>query len=376
MDAVNAALLDAMRAHFLAEARRIARQRLRKLALVENRIDEFADHRMLGGADQIQILALDLVHHVLHFGKGHDAVDDVRTDHKRRDIIGESAIDHEIARIGQDCRMQTRNIALQIIEAVSAGAARGIEIDAVQALHDVDMVRNLPFGHDRLSEALVFNVFAVVLADRNGGIDDLRNHEHTLANLGGVFFLILFQLRQLVLHLLDLRLDLLGFLALTFRHHAADLLAQLVALRTQVIRALNCLAVLLVQLQHLVDQRKLCVLELLFDVLADQIRVRADQIDIQHIESPPLLSCKKEKSPSSHSNPGRRTPRCHPACRALRDRSKRFKGRDASDSSPECSESGNHRCAPPDFHPYPALSRTRRCNGIFPQTQFVGLQSL
>ncbi len=37
VDAVNAALLDAVRAHFLAEARRIARQRQRKLALVENR---------------------------------------------------------------------------------------------------------------------------------------------------------------------------------------------------------------------------------------------------------------------------------------------------------------------------------------------------
>ncbi len=186
--------------------------------------------------------------------------------------------------------MQARNVALQVIEAVSAGAARGIEIDAVQALHDVDVVRNLPFRHDRLAETLVFDVFAVVLADRNGRIDDLRNHEHALADFGGVFLLVLLQLRQLVLHFLDLRLDLLGLLALAPGHHAADLLAQLVALGAQIVRALNRLAVLLVQLQHLVHQRKLRVLELLFDVLANQFGIRADQIDIQHVDSPPSFT--------------------------------------------------------------------------------------
>ena len=73
MDAVHAALFDAVRADFLAEAGRIAGQRLRQLLFGENGVDEFADHGMLGRADQVEILALDLIHHVLHLGKAHHA---------------------------------------------------------------------------------------------------------------------------------------------------------------------------------------------------------------------------------------------------------------------------------------------------------------
>ena len=142
MDAVYAALLDAVRADFLAEAGRIAGQGLRQGLLVVDGVDELADHRVLRGADQVQVLALDLVHHVLHFLEGHNALDHIAVDHERRDIIGEPAVDHEIARVGQDGRMQARNIALQVIEAVARGAARGIQINAVKGLHDVHMIRN------------------------------------------------------------------------------------------------------------------------------------------------------------------------------------------------------------------------------------------
>ena len=69
MDAVDAALLDAVRADLLAEAGGIAGQRLGQLFFVENGVDELADHGVLGRADEVEVLALDLVHHVLHLGK-------------------------------------------------------------------------------------------------------------------------------------------------------------------------------------------------------------------------------------------------------------------------------------------------------------------
>ena len=40
-------------------------------------IDEFSDHRMLAGADQIEILSLNLVHHGIHLLKAHNACYDI-----------------------------------------------------------------------------------------------------------------------------------------------------------------------------------------------------------------------------------------------------------------------------------------------------------
>ena len=51
VDAINAPLLDAMRTNLLAEAGRIAGERLRQLILRQEGVDEFADHRMLARAD-------------------------------------------------------------------------------------------------------------------------------------------------------------------------------------------------------------------------------------------------------------------------------------------------------------------------------------
>ena len=131
MDAVDAALLDAVRADLFSKAWGIAGQRLRQLGLVEDGVDEFADHRVLAGADQVQVLALDLVHHVLHLGKAHDAVDDAGADHERRDVIGESPVDHKISGVGQDGRLQSGDVAAQVVEAGAAGLSGAVQIDAV-----------------------------------------------------------------------------------------------------------------------------------------------------------------------------------------------------------------------------------------------------
>ena len=83
----------------------------------------------------------------------------------------------------------------------------------------------------------------------------------------GVFGLLDLQYGQLVLHVLDLLLRGLGLVLLALAHQHADLLADLVALGTQIVRPLDGLAVLFVQVDHFVHQGQLGVLELLFDVL-------------------------------------------------------------------------------------------------------------
>ena len=69
MDAVNARCLDAVGAHLFAETGRIAGQGLGQLCSSQDGVDEFADHRVLAGADEIEVLALDLIHHVFHLCK-------------------------------------------------------------------------------------------------------------------------------------------------------------------------------------------------------------------------------------------------------------------------------------------------------------------
>ena len=179
--------------------------------------------------------------------------------------------------------MQPGDVALQVVEAVAGSAAGGVQVDAVQALHDVHVVGDLPLGHHGLAEALVLHVLAVVPADGHGWVDDVGDHQHTLSDLLCVLHLLLFDGGQLVLHVLHLLLGGLGLVLLALAHQRADLLGDLVALGAQVVRPLDGLAVLPVECHDLIHEDQLLVLELLLDVLPDEFGIRANQIDIQHV---------------------------------------------------------------------------------------------
>ena len=71
---------------------------------------------------KIEVLALDLIHHVLHLGKTHHAGDDVRADHEGGDIVGEAPVDHEIPGVGENGRVQPGDIALEVVKPVAAGS--------------------------------------------------------------------------------------------------------------------------------------------------------------------------------------------------------------------------------------------------------------
>ena len=53
--------------------------------------------------DRVQVLALDLVHHGIHFGEGHNALHHIAVHHERGDDIGEALVDHKIAGVSQRC---------------------------------------------------------------------------------------------------------------------------------------------------------------------------------------------------------------------------------------------------------------------------------
>ena len=292
VDAVDAALLDAVCTLLLAEAGAVG-QSQGHLALVDGLVDEAADHGVLAGADQVQVLTLDLVHHGVHLGEGHDALHHVAVHHEGRDDVGKALVDHKVAGVGQHSLVQACNVAQQVVEAVTGHAARGVHIDAVKALHDLGVVRDGEIRHNGLTEALSLHVIGIVRADGHAGVDHLGNGVHDLLNAGRQFLLFLLQLCHLVGVRLDggvvgvdlcLQLSLLCLVGalLQLTEQRAVGLAQLVAGGLQGLHFLQGCAVLGILFDDLVHQRQLCILKLLFDVFLNGVRVLADKFDIQH----------------------------------------------------------------------------------------------
>ena len=285
MDTVDAALLDAVGALFFTEAGAVAGQGQGPLLAINGLVDETADHGMLRGTDQVQILALDLVHHGIHLGEGHNALDHIAVHHERGDDVGEALVDHEVAGVGQHSFVQAGDVAQQVVEAVAGNTAGGIQIDTFKALHDVHMVRDGVIGHNRLAEALDLDVAAVIGTDGHAGVYHLGDRVHDLLDLSlqlGLFGLQLFQAVSLSG---DLLLDFLGLgclagVLLGLAHQSTDLLGQLVAVGAQVAGLADGSAVLGIQLDDLVDQGQLGILELFADVFLDCLRIFTDKTNV------------------------------------------------------------------------------------------------
>ena len=240
---------------------------------------------MFRSTDEVEVLALDLVHHGVHLGEGHHALDHVAVHHERRDHIGKALVDHEIPGVGQHRFVQAGDVAQQIVEAVARHAACGVQVDAVEALHDLHMVGDGEVRGLGLAETLHFHVVAVIGADGHAGIDHLGNGVHDLLDLGLEFGLLGFQFLQAVSLGGHLLFDFLGFgglagVLLGLAHQHADLLGQLVAVGTQVAGFTDGGAVLGVQGNDLIHQGQLGVLELFADVLLDGFGVFADKADV------------------------------------------------------------------------------------------------
>ena len=304
-----------MVAHFLAEAGGITGEGLGQFALVQDGVDEFADHGVLAGADEIQVLPFDLVHHVLHLGEAHHAIHHAAADHEGGHIIFKALVDHEIPGIGQNGGMEPGHITPEVIKAVAAGFPCAVQIDAQKALHDVHMIGHGVIGHLGLAEFLQLHIFAVVTADGHRGVNDIGNDQHPLADLfieaGGLFF----QLLQLLGHGGDLALGLLGLFALALGHQLADLLADGVPLGAEIVTPGFGRPALLVQFDHLIHQLQLFLLEFFADVLFHRFRVHPQEFHVQHFgflllqcsAGPECFFPEKKKKPPIPFPMGRKT---------------------------------------------------------------------
>ncbi len=212
--------------------------------------------------------------------------------------------------------MEAGDVPGQVVEAVAAGFAGAVQVDAVEPLHDVHVIGHLKIRHLRLAEALNLDVLAVVFADGHGIVDDVRDHQHALADLRLELRFLLFQGVQLLGDAGDFLAYLHRLVLLALAHQRADLLGQDVALVAQGIAALQGVAVFLVQGDDLVHHGQLLVLEFLADVFLDFFRVGPDQVDVQHVpsRSPLLLESVGKKISLPIHFAGTRSSRCHPVC--------------------------------------------------------------
>ena len=181
--------------------------------------------------------------------------------------------------------MEPGNIAHQVIESIPRHPARGVHINAVKPLHDFGMVRDIELRHNRLAKPLYLHIAAVVRANGNGGVYDIGNTQHYCMNLRLQLCLLLFQLSQAGGVCLDLLLDRLGFLELGrvllgLPHQHTYLLTQGIAFCPQLAGLGNGGTILAVQSQDLVHQGKFFLLELLFYIFPDRVRVIPNEFNI------------------------------------------------------------------------------------------------
>ena len=142
---------------------------------------------------------------------------------------------------------------------------------------------NLKIGSNGIAKALHFIVMAVVRADGDGGVNDVRDHVHDLAQLVLGLGLLLFKLRAALVVGLDLGvvfidqllqvrfLRLIRFFQLTIKRTVC--LRQLVAGGLQLLAFLLRRTLLRVEPDGLVYERQLCILKLFPDIFADCVRI-------------------------------------------------------------------------------------------------------
>ncbi len=240
---------------------------------------------MLGGTDEVEILTLNLVHHGIHIGLAHNALDNVAVDHERGDAVDKAFIYHKVACVGEDCTVQAGNVTHEVVEAVAGNAACGIHIYAVELFHDLSVIRNLIIGSYGLAEALDLNICAVIGADGNGGVNDVGDVHHEDADALRVLLLKLLKLCETVCICLDLSLDLLclfklGRVLFCLTHQHTDLLGKSVAAGAELACFGYGCSVLGIELKNLINHRELCILKLLLDIFLDYIGIFSDKLDI------------------------------------------------------------------------------------------------
>ena len=273
MNTVNASFFNTVCAFFLTEARAVACQCLRQVFCFIQRVDKFTNHGMFGCTNQIQVFAFDFIHHCIHFRKAHNTCYNVGTNHEGRNAVFEASANHEISCVSQNCGMQTRDVAHQVIEAIACNLSCAIQINTVEGFHNICVIRNFKIGNNGFAESFYLYVFAVILTNGNGRVNDVGNGHHD--NLDAFLNLFFSCGKGFYAFCVcaNLCFYLFGFVLFALCHQRTNLLGKLISLRSQCFNLLLNGSVFLIQHQNLIYQRQLCILKFFADGFRYDIRV-------------------------------------------------------------------------------------------------------
>ena len=207
-----------------------------------------AGQRHLGGADQVLVIALEVVDLIGVLAQKAGARHDLRADQHRRDHQLEPSLAGLLRRQHHHAQLQEGAVAGEVVEAGAADLGATLDIDKPQRFTQVQVVLRLEVELSLL--AVVLQLDEVVLAAGRGTLHDVGDLELQLADA----FLGL-ALRGL--GLLDLGLELVGALEqlrALLRGSLADLLTKRLLLAAQFIGSLDGRAALLVGFQQGIDQ--------------------------------------------------------------------------------------------------------------------------
>ena len=176
--------------------------------------------------------------------------------------------------------MQPCNITHQIVEAIACNPSCSIQVNSLKALHDFRVVWDIKIRHHRFPKALHLHVLTVILSNGDTGVDDVGDGHHNLHDFLRQFPFLCLQLGQTGGVGAYLGLDRISLLLLTLCHQFSNFLGQLVPAGAQVVCFLLGDAVFCIQCNHFVHQRQFAVLEFIFNVLFDDVRVFSYKLQI------------------------------------------------------------------------------------------------
>ena len=228
---------------------------------------------MFAGADEIEILALDFIHHGVHFLEAHNSGNDVAANHIGRNAVGEALVNHKITGIGKHCAVHTGNITHKIIEALAGNLSGGFFVNAVKFRHNIGMVGNFKIRVGLFTELLYLNVLAVILSYGNGGVYNVRNLHHKGFYLCFKLVFLRFKLRKALCLFGNKLLHLHGFLFFALSHKNADFLAHFVSVCAKLAGLRIGGALLLVKEDNLIHHGNLLILEFFSDVFFNKLGI-------------------------------------------------------------------------------------------------------
>ena len=258
---------------FFSEARRIACESLWQLFFRYNSVNEFTNHGMLTGSDQIEVFPLNLIHHGIHLSKTHNSCHHIAANHKRRNTVSKSSVYHKVSCIGNNSRVKPCNIPHKIVKSVSCYFPGTVQIKTVETLHDFRVVRNFKIRNYRLTVFLNLYIFRIIFANRHRWVNNIRNGHH----YGFDFFFYFSLLSRQTLYGFSIGCNFLFYLLClffpAFLHKTANHFGDFISFCSQSFHFFFNVTIPFIQLNDFVYKQQFAVLEFIFNILFYNIRV-------------------------------------------------------------------------------------------------------